>query len=230
MISRSLLTKVPKFTNLQYSRSFSTNTILKSKADNYYDILSVPHTADKARIKSQFYSLSMKYHPDKNPNDEGAHEKFLKITEAYSVLSDEVRRRDYDRNFISNNSRFNKNSVSNRFRSKPSAHSKPVKQYPSNVKFREGFQQSFKGDKYNNKNHQFEHYDQFTQAPNGATPFRAQGRPIYNDLPKMEGAGDVMGRFFMLGALLLLTSAAASMLLSDDKNNYKAGYKSRNSK
>ncbi len=64
--------------------------------ETYYDILNVPKNADNEEIKKAFRILAMKYHPDKNPNDKAAEERFKKINEAYSVLSDEKKRRDYD--------------------------------------------------------------------------------------------------------------------------------------
>ena len=57
--------------------------------ETYYDILNVPKNADNEEIKKAFRILAMKYHPDKNPNDKAAEERFKKINEAYSVLSDE---------------------------------------------------------------------------------------------------------------------------------------------
>nr|KAJ3420886.1 DnaJ- protein scj1 [Polyrhizophydium stewartii] len=66
------------------------------KKRTLYEVLDVPRSSDKKAIKTKFYELSMKYHPDKNPLDESAHSKFLEINEAYSVLGDDARRREYD--------------------------------------------------------------------------------------------------------------------------------------
>ncbi|KAJ3089600.1 hypothetical protein HK102_005973 [Quaeritorhiza haematococci] len=68
-----------------------------SKEKDFYKVLGVPKTADKKAIKAKFYDLSLTYHPDLNPNNESAHAKFLEINEAYSTLSNETKRRDYDR-------------------------------------------------------------------------------------------------------------------------------------
>jgi molecular chaperone DnaJ len=67
-----------------------------SKRD-YYEILGVSKTAGDQEIKSAYRRLAVKYHPDKNPNDATAEEKFKEAAEAYSVLQDAEQRRRYDR-------------------------------------------------------------------------------------------------------------------------------------
>ena len=69
---------------------------MSSKRD-YYDVLGVSRTATDQEIKSAYRRLAVKYHPDKNPNDASAEEKFKEAAEAYSVLSDAEQRRRYDR-------------------------------------------------------------------------------------------------------------------------------------
>src|SRR5215210_925063 len=66
-----------------------------SKRD-YYEVLGVSRTAAEAEIKSAYRRLAVKYHPDKNPGDAEAEEKFKEAAEAYSVLSDAEQRRRYD--------------------------------------------------------------------------------------------------------------------------------------
>src|SRR6476620_8549616 len=63
----------------------------------YYEILNITRTATDQEIKSAYRRLAVKYHPDKNPNDAGAEEKFKEAAEAYSVLQDAEQRRRYDR-------------------------------------------------------------------------------------------------------------------------------------
>jgi DnaJ-class molecular chaperone len=64
---------------------------------DYYEVLGVPRTADEQQIKAAFRRLAMRYHPDRNPGDPSAAERFKEINEAYAVLSDPEKRRQYDR-------------------------------------------------------------------------------------------------------------------------------------
>ncbi|MCQ2222859.1 MAG: molecular chaperone DnaJ [Bacteroidaceae bacterium] len=63
---------------------------------DYYEVLGVSKNADAKEIKSAYRKMAMKYHPDRNPGDKEAEEKFKEAAEAYSVLSDEQKRRQYD--------------------------------------------------------------------------------------------------------------------------------------
>jgi molecular chaperone DnaJ len=67
-----------------------------AKAD-YYDILGVPKNASDDDIKKAYRKLAVKYHPDKNPGDKTAVEKFREATEAYEVLKDSQKRAQYDK-------------------------------------------------------------------------------------------------------------------------------------
>ena len=64
---------------------------------DYYDVLEVARTATDQELKSAYRKLAMRYHPDKNPGDATAEEKFKEAAEAYAVLSDGEQRRRYDR-------------------------------------------------------------------------------------------------------------------------------------
>ena len=66
-------------------------------ADDYYARLQVSPNATQAEIKAAFRRLARRYHPDLNPNDPGALEKFRALHEAYEVLTDQVQRQRYDR-------------------------------------------------------------------------------------------------------------------------------------
>lgn len=63
---------------------------------DYYSILGVDKTASREQIKSAYKKLARKYHPDLNPNDKHAEEKFKEISAAYAVLSDPERRKRYE--------------------------------------------------------------------------------------------------------------------------------------
>ena len=65
-------------------------------AKNYYDVLGVDKTASASEIKSAYYKLAKKYHPDLNKDNAEAAEKFKEVNEAYEVLSDEKKRANYD--------------------------------------------------------------------------------------------------------------------------------------
>lgn len=66
-----------------------------SKRD-YYEVLGVAKDADENTIKRAYRKLAMKFHPDRNPDDEKAAESFREVTEAYEVLTDENKRARYD--------------------------------------------------------------------------------------------------------------------------------------
>ena len=64
---------------------------------DYYEVLGVQRTASVDDIKKAYRRLAVKYHPDKNPDDPDAEEKFKEAAEAYGILSDEEKRARYDR-------------------------------------------------------------------------------------------------------------------------------------
>ena len=63
---------------------------------DYYEVLGVDKNADDATLKKAFRQLAKKYHPDMNPGDKEAEQKFKEVQEAYAVLSDADKRRQYD--------------------------------------------------------------------------------------------------------------------------------------
>src|SRR5687767_15899535 len=67
-----------------------------SKRD-YYEILSVTRSSSADEIKKAYRKVAMQYHPDRNPGDKAAEEKFKEAAEAYEVLSDPDKRAQYDR-------------------------------------------------------------------------------------------------------------------------------------
>ena len=63
---------------------------------DFYDTLGISRNADAKEIKSAYRKVAMKFHPDKNPGDSTAEDKFKAAAEAYSVLSDDQKRARYD--------------------------------------------------------------------------------------------------------------------------------------
>ncbi|MFM2125940.1 MAG: hypothetical protein RL328_2391 [Acidobacteriota bacterium] len=70
---------------------------MSTQKRDYYEVLGVERGADEGAIKSSYRKLAMQYHPDRNPGDAAAEEKFKEAAEAYSVLSDQQKRASYDR-------------------------------------------------------------------------------------------------------------------------------------
>ncbi|XP_068434794.1 dnaJ heat shock protein family (Hsp40) member A3a isoform X1 [Clinocottus analis] len=75
--------------------SFHTSATACSKQD-FYQILGVPRTATQKEVKKAYYQMAKKYHPDTNKEDPQAKEKFAQLAEAYEILSDEGKRKQYD--------------------------------------------------------------------------------------------------------------------------------------
>ncbi|HQE60835.1 MAG TPA: molecular chaperone DnaJ [Candidatus Latescibacteria bacterium] len=64
---------------------------------DYYEVLGIERTANDDAVKKAYRKLALKYHPDRNPGDKAAEEKFKELAEAYEVLSDPEKRQRYDR-------------------------------------------------------------------------------------------------------------------------------------
>src|SRR5512140_1643528 len=68
---------------------------MTSKRD-YYEILSVNQSASTDEIKTSYRKLAMQFHPDRNPGNKEAEDKFKEVAEAYEVLSDQQKKQVYD--------------------------------------------------------------------------------------------------------------------------------------
>lgn len=84
-------------TNLTQSHSRKYSFDVANAYSNPYTVLGVEKTASDSDIKSAYRKLAMKYHPDRNPNDEQAEEKFKEVSEAYATLRDPDLRARFDR-------------------------------------------------------------------------------------------------------------------------------------
>jgi DnaJ family protein A protein 3 len=76
------------------SRKIHLNHVLNAK--DYYQVLGVSRNASGAEIKKAYYKLAKKYHPDVNKNDPNAAKKFQEVSEAYEILGDETKRKQFD--------------------------------------------------------------------------------------------------------------------------------------
>ncbi|MEQ2210243.1 DnaJ subfamily C member 10 [Xenoophorus captivus] len=68
-----------------------------AEGSDYYELLGVSREATTREIRQAFKKLALTMHPDKNPGDSSAHDKFLKVNRAYEVLKDEDLRKKYDK-------------------------------------------------------------------------------------------------------------------------------------
>ena len=65
-------------------------------AKDYYSILEVDRNASDTELKTAYRKLALKYHPDRNPGDQSAEDRFKEVNEAYSCLSDPQKKANYD--------------------------------------------------------------------------------------------------------------------------------------
>ena len=107
---------------------------------DYYQILGVPANAPEEVIKKSYRQLALTYHPDRNPNDPKSEDRFKEITEAYGVLMDPLKRKEYDR-----------------FRASPftGAQGGPQFRYSQQEIFENMFRQGFGRDIFNDLNTDF---------------------------------------------------------------------------
>jgi len=114
---------------------------MKTNTKDYYKILQVAESATSEEIKKAYRKLAILHHPDRNPNDAEAEERFKEITEAYGVLMDANKRREYDR-----------------FRTNPFAGNddRPGFSYSQQEIFENMFRQAFGKDILNDLNKEFQ--------------------------------------------------------------------------
>ncbi|KAL3424449.1 Chaperone protein DnaJ [Phlyctema vagabunda] len=98
----SPLAPAPRLPVYKSRRLFYSSPIFRVAAGlpNHYDTLKIPTNATPSEVKKSFYSLSKTHHPDRNPDDPNASERFVKISEAYTILGTPAKRQQYDRDFL----------------------------------------------------------------------------------------------------------------------------------
>ncbi|KAE8452982.1 hypothetical protein EG329_012169 [Mollisiaceae sp. DMI_Dod_QoI] len=82
-------------------RHFTTSAVRRdSPKPSHYETLQIPANATPSQVKKSFYNLSKAHHPDRNPDDPTASERFVQISEAYAVLGTPAKRQAYDREHL----------------------------------------------------------------------------------------------------------------------------------
>ena len=108
---------------------------------DYYEVLGVAPSASAEEIKKAYHKLAFQYHPDRNRKTEEAHKKMRELNEAYTILSDPIKRREYDlpRGYSSRVPKFKKGSkvkISVNYPSPYSGHTGIVDKEPTSDTFR----------------------------------------------------------------------------------------------
>lgn len=116
---------------------------MKTHTKDYYQILGISEQAAEEEIKKSYRKLALQHHPDRNPNDPKSEERFKEITEAYGVLMDPQKRREYDQ--------FRKNP----FRGDQGG---PQFRYSQQEIFENMFRQTFGKDIFNDLNTDFKQF------------------------------------------------------------------------
>ncbi|XP_073997853.1 protein tumorous imaginal discs, mitochondrial-like isoform X1 [Rhodnius prolixus] len=86
---------LPCVSRVATTRKFHSSNSVYAKRD-YYEVLGLTRNCSSKDVKKAYYQLAKKYHPDTNKNDPNAAKKFQEVSEAYEVLSDEAKRKQYD--------------------------------------------------------------------------------------------------------------------------------------
>lgn len=180
--------------------------------NDYYSILGISEKASKDEIKRAYRKLAVKYHPDKNPNDTEAENKFKEINEAYETLSDDSKRAEYDakrKGGFTSSGRFRQAEGGNPFgfafndyqhvdlddlfRSAGfsfNANPRPSKNRPVSVTYTLNLKEAFEGKsttiRYNTPNGQKEAQLDIPAGIRSGTKLRLRGfgDDTYSDLPK----------------------------------------------
>ena len=123
---------------------------------DYYKILEVEENVDFSEIKKKYRKLAIKYHPDKNPGDDEAVKKFREITEAYEILGDEKKRKEYDNKRKFKNGQENNKNLKNKNNFSDNNFSFGKEFFKSASEMKEMFENSFNLNKMGKKKAEME--------------------------------------------------------------------------
>ena len=123
---------------------------------DYYRILEIKEDADFSEIKKKYRKLAIKYHPDKNPGDDEAVKKFREITEAYEILGDEKKRKEYDNKRKFKNGQENNKNLKNKNNFSDNNFSFGKEFFKSASEMKEMFENSFNLNKMGKKKAEME--------------------------------------------------------------------------
>jgi curved DNA-binding protein CbpA len=204
LISNSIKTRVKA--SKHYYRYFSTCNACRARHRKipHYDVLQVHQNADHRTIKSQYYKLSKLYHPDLNPGNKEAHQKFLEVNDAYAVLGSESKRREYD---MENDHMSSATTSPGIRRTGPAAswNFKPRASRQTGSSSAQAQAEGFRSTKSNdfNYNEWYARHYEAEEIRRRERLARRQGRDIRNQDAKFEPDTTLWSRFWRLGAVIL---------------------------
>ncbi|KAH8553104.1 DnaJ domain-containing protein [Umbelopsis sp. PMI_123] len=187
-----------------YVRQFSSSTVHLARhrrRQQYYDILQVRENADQKTIKSQYYRLSKLYHPDLNPGNKEAHQKFLEVNDAYAVLGSESARRQYD---MENDSVSTSPTSPGIQRTSPAAswNFKPRASRQSGSSSAQAQAEGFRSNKSTNFNYNEWHARHYEAEEKRRRERQARRQQRENDDAKLHPDSTLWSRFWRMGAII----------------------------
>ncbi|KAI8986507.1 DnaJ domain-containing protein [Pilobolus umbonatus] len=200
-----------------FRRSLHTSTTCYKK---HYDTLQLKLSADKRAIRTNYYKLSKKYHPDLNPNNKEAHKKFIEINEAYAILGNEANKKVYDAEHTPEatiaNSGFGRGSTAYshawryRHKAKTATGSKSAQKQAADMREEEV---KFNASDHYNKHYEGEEERRRQRVERAANRRRAAGEIVINDtsIINKEKEG-VTGRLWRVGVVLTAIAYATKIL------------------
>ncbi|KAI9259917.1 DnaJ domain-containing protein, partial [Sporodiniella umbellata] len=192
-------------------RLLHSTGFLRQSHKDYYQILQISPQADKKLIKHHYYRLSKKYHPDLNPNNDEARQKFLEINEAYAILGNEANRRQYDHGSIVHSPMTEERSQSHY------AHAWHFKRRTSrntgSASARAQAEQRTQEGHFNHREHYTRHYEAEEQRRRTRMAQAAERQGVrYTEIPRHKKE-NTWARFWKLGIVLAGISYATDYVV-----------------